>query len=179
MSVKYVIGDATKPIITEKSQHIIAHCCNNVGAWGRGFVLAVSALSPLPKERYKAWYNGQIDAKFELGMVQIVRIPDSNLYVSNMIGQNNIRCKPDFAGTITPPIRYDALETCLRKTAAWAIRHDADIHAPRIGCGLAGGSWNVVEEILERTSADFSVDIYIYDLSNADQEKYLLQEKES
>ena len=97
----------------------------------------------------------------------------------SMIGQNGIRCKPDFAGTITPPIRYDALETCLRKTAAWAIRHDADIHAPRIGCGLAGGNWNVVEEILERTSADFCVDIYIYDLSNADQEKYLLQEKES
>ena len=140
MSVKYVIGDATQPLDTDCSKHVIAHCCNNVGAWGRGFVLAVSKLSPLPKERYKAWYEGKIDAKFALGMVQIVNVPNSNLCVANMIGQNNIRSKNDFAGNTVPPIRYDALETCLRKTAAWAIRHNADIHAPRIGCGLAGGN---------------------------------------
>ena len=175
VSVKYLIGDATKPISGNTPYHVIAHCCNNIGAWGRGFVLAVSALSPLPRVRYIAWHKGP--QKMELGMVQMVPLPNTNLIVSNMIGQNGIRGKRNPNGSITPPINYDALTTCLRKTAAWAKRRNADIHAPRIGCGLAGGDWKIVETILEEISSDFDIDIYIYDLTPEDQEKYKTRKK--
>ena len=32
---------------------------------------------------------------------------------------------------------------------------------PRIGCGLAGGNWNEVEQIIKDVA---SVDVYVYDL---------------
>lgn len=172
MSVNYVIGDATKPIQTAKQKHVIAHCCNNIGAWGRGFVLAVSALSPLPEKRYKAWHHGEIGTEFKPGMVQIVPIPDSNLVVANIIGQDGIRPKRDCAGNMIPPILYDDLEVGLRKTAMWASRHNADIHTPRIGCGLAGGDWSIIKDILERTSVSFGINIFFYDLTEKDKERY-------
>ena len=52
--IKYLVGDATKPQIA--GNKIIAHICNDIGAWGRGFVLAVSKLSPVPEHRFREWY---------------------------------------------------------------------------------------------------------------------------
>jgi len=38
--INYIIGDATEPIT--KGPNVIMHINNKVGAWGGGFVLAVS-----------------------------------------------------------------------------------------------------------------------------------------
>ena len=38
--ITYIVGDATRPI--GDGPKIIAHCCNTVGAWGAGFVMAIS-----------------------------------------------------------------------------------------------------------------------------------------
>ena len=36
---------------------------------------------------------------------------------------------------------------------------------PRIGCGLAGGDWKTIENIIQRTFIDIAdVDVYVYDL---------------
>jgi O-acetyl-ADP-ribose deacetylase (regulator of RNase III) len=59
-----------------------------------------------------------------------------------------------------PPIRYEALETCLQKVARSAKVLGASIHMPRIGCGLAGGRWEEVEPILTRTLDPLSVTVY-------------------
>jgi hypothetical protein len=37
---------------------------------------------------------------------------------------------------------------------------------PRIGCGLAGGEWSKVEEIINRVMPD--VDVYVYDFDTKD-----------
>ena len=50
-----------------------------------------------------------------------------------------------------PPIRYDALRTCLAKVARKALETNASVHMPRIGCGLAGGKWEAVEPIMGRS----------------------------
>jgi hypothetical protein len=35
INIKYVKGDATKPVDTDpKTNKIIIHCCNDIGAWG-------------------------------------------------------------------------------------------------------------------------------------------------
>jgi hypothetical protein len=51
-----LIGDATKP--EGAGVKIIAHVCNDIGAWGRGFVLALSKLSPAPERAFREWYAG-------------------------------------------------------------------------------------------------------------------------
>ncbi|WP_253732040.1 hypothetical protein [Listeria monocytogenes] len=38
--ITYLKGDATNPMA--KGNKIIAHICNDVGGWGKGFVLAIS-----------------------------------------------------------------------------------------------------------------------------------------
>ena len=40
MTIQYLKGDATAPKTHGKK--IIVHVCNDIGKWGKGFVLAIS-----------------------------------------------------------------------------------------------------------------------------------------
>lgn len=40
MEINYTTGDATQP--TGAGPKIIVHICNDIGGWGRGFVVAIS-----------------------------------------------------------------------------------------------------------------------------------------
>jgi O-acetyl-ADP-ribose deacetylase (regulator of RNase III) len=75
-----------------------------------------------------------------------------------MVGQHGIR-----TGSSGPPIRYDALELCLTRVAEHAVTLSASVHMPRIGCGLAGGRWELVEPIIVRTLCARDVATTVYD----------------
>jgi O-acetyl-ADP-ribose deacetylase (regulator of RNase III) len=45
--ISYLQGDATSP--QAKGNKIIAHICNDLGRWGKGFVLAISKRWPEPE----------------------------------------------------------------------------------------------------------------------------------
>ena len=86
MKIKHIIGDATNPPRT--SPAIIVHCCNDIGAWGRGFVLALSRRWKEPEREYRAWASGGISAYFVLGKVQFVQVETAPaLWIANLIGQ--------------------------------------------------------------------------------------------
>lgn len=153
--IKYIKGDATAPV--GEGNKIIVHICNDIGGWGKGFVLALTARWPDPEKEYLDWYKSNID--FELGNVQFVQVED-DIYVANIIGQRDIKKKNDI-----PPIRYEAVESGLRKVADKAIEIQASVHMPRIGCGLAGGKWNVIENIIEKSLLDKDVEVRVYDFS--------------
>ena len=126
----YTVGDATKP--EGAGSKIIAHICNDIGAWGRGFVLALSKLSPAPERAFREWYRGRERNDFALGAVQFVFVsPD--IKVANMIGQHGIRKSQG-----VPPIRYDAVETALKTVGEKAQTENATVHLPRIGCRQRG-----------------------------------------
>jgi O-acetyl-ADP-ribose deacetylase (regulator of RNase III) len=154
-AITYLEGDATAP--QAKGNKIIAHVCNDSGGWGRGFVLAISRRWPEPESEYRRWHRERAHNDFGLGAVQLVKVkPDT--WVANMVGQHGVR------GRSNPrPIRYEALESCLRKLAAEAIELDASVHMPRIGCGLAGGTWDRVEPLVVATLAEAGVAVHIYD----------------
>lgn len=38
--IQYKKGDATNPI--DNGNKVIVHICNDIGAWGKGFVMAIS-----------------------------------------------------------------------------------------------------------------------------------------
>lgn len=150
--IHYLQGDATCP--QAKGPKIIAHVCNNRGGWGKGFVLALSKRWDEPEQYYRRWYaSGE---GFELGATQLVQVlPDT--WVANMVAQFGYK-----TGSKGPPIRYDALKKCLQKVATEAATLKASVHAPRLGCGLAGGTWDKVCPVLEETFPNR--DVYIYDL---------------
>lgn len=154
LMVRIVVGDATAP--QAEGPVVIAHVCNDVGKWGRGFVQAISARWPEPKRAYRQWYR----AGLALGEVQIVQC-EPGVWVANMIGQRGIaRAEGDV------PIRYDAVEQCLRRLAVETKLRGASVHMPRIGCGLAGGSWEKIGPMVEDALA--GIEVIVYDLA-ADQ----------
>lgn len=150
--ITYLKGDATKP--KQPGRKIIAHICNDIGKWGRGFVMALSASYKKPEKYYLEWHQNGND--FQLGEIQVVNVKPE-LDVVNMIAQRHI-----FPMNGIPPIRYEALSSCLEKLAVYAISQNASIHMPRIGAGLAGGEWSKIEEIIEKELKD--VEVFIYDL---------------
>jgi O-acetyl-ADP-ribose deacetylase (regulator of RNase III) len=153
----YLIGDATSPI-GDGQHRTIAHVCNDAGGWGRGFVLAISKRWKGPEAQYRAW-SKRTDGSFALGMVTIVSVaPD--LSVANMVAQHGYQ-----NATNPVPLDYDALATCLRKLATKVVEHGGSVHMPRIGAGLAGGTWDQIEAIIEATLIAAGVDTYVYDLA--------------
>lgn len=145
-------GDATSP--QAKGVKVIAHVCNDVGGWGKGFVLAVSRRWTEPEAEYRAWYRGRAENDFGLGAVQFVQV-ERYVWVANMVAQRGIR--PSRSG---PPIRYYALDRALEAVGGKALELSASVHMPRIGCGLAGGRWELVEPLIERRLAKVSVTVY-------------------
>lgn len=153
--IHYMKGDATRPVDDEG---IIAHVCNNAGGWGAGFVLAVSRRWAEPERQYRGWARtGHHDGsgEFKLGNVQLIPV-GMKLYVANMVAQDG------FGENGRIPLRYDALEKCLLTLNDLANGTKLSVHMPRIGCGLAGGTWAEVGPIVEKSLA--GVGAYVYDL---------------
>jgi len=154
--ISYCKGDATAPAV--EGAKIVCHVCNDVGGWGKGFVLALSKRWPGPEAQYRDWYKSGESGGFRLGAIQLVEV-ESDLWVANMVAQHGTRP----SGSV-PPLRYDALQVCLTALADGARSRQASVHMPRIGCGLAGGSWPEVEAIIMATLAAGGVPVYVYDL---------------
>ncbi|AOW90102.1 macro domain-containing protein [Streptomyces olivaceus] len=153
--IRYVRGDATVPSV--KGVKVIAHVCNDLGGWGKGFVLAVSRRWPEPEAAYRAWHRDRAANDFGLGAIQLVRV-ETYVWVANMIGQRGMR-----TGSKGVPVRYEAIDTALGRLADRAIELGASVHMPRIGCGLAGGKWSRVEPLIGERLAGRGVPVTVYD----------------
>lgn len=167
--IDYVEGDATKPL--GDGHKFIIHCCNDIGAWGSGFVLALSRMSPVPEACYRWWHQvgsqaANVTGAFELGACQFVELTQ-DITVVNMIGQEGTISNPRDA---TPPIRYWAIEECLDhvRAAVWHARyisHDnPSVHCPRFGAGLAGGNWDRIEQMIDGVLTNDDISTTVYDL---------------
>src|SRR5262245_63557687 len=81
LRIHYRVGDATRP--EGSGARVIAHVCNDVGAWGAGFVLAVSRRWKAPEEAYRrAFKEG---GGLGLGAVKVVAV-GPELTVAKMVG---------------------------------------------------------------------------------------------
>lgn len=153
--ITYVRGDATVP--SADGVRLIAHVCNDIGGWGRGFVLALSRRRPEPEKAYRAWYRDRAHNDFGLGAAQFVQVEPS-LWVANLIGQRGVR-----SGGRGVPVRYEAIDTALGRLADRAAGLDASVHMPRIGCGLAGGTWARVEPLVSGRLVARGIAVTVYD----------------
>ena len=151
MALRIVIGDATRP--EGDGPKVLAHVCNDIGAWGAGFVKAVSARWPEPERDYLKAHK---DGKLALGSARFVDV-GGGLTVASLIAMHGVRRGKG------APIRYEALCEGLSQVAAFARERKSSVHMPRIGCGLAGGRWSKVEPIVRETLR--GLDVVVYDLA--------------
>jgi O-acetyl-ADP-ribose deacetylase (regulator of RNase III) len=154
--ITYVRGDASAP--QGGGVKVIAHVCNDLGGWGRGFVLALSRRWPEPEAAYRAWHRERARNGFGLGAVQLVQV-EKYVWVANIVGQRGIRT----GRSSGVPVRYEAIDSGLAELAGHARRLGASVHMPRIGCGLAGGRWERVEPLVRARLAGRGVAVTVYD----------------
>ncbi|NUO56698.1 MAG: macro domain-containing protein [Hamadaea sp.] len=147
-------GDATSP--QAKGPKVIAHICNDLGGWGKGFVLAISKRWPEPERDYREWHRHRAGNDFGLGAVRLIQVA-ADVWVANMVAQHGMK-----TGSNGPPIRYDAVERCLARLAE-LLPSGASVHMPRIGTGLAGGSWDKIEPLVVRTLCARDIPVTVYD----------------
>jgi O-acetyl-ADP-ribose deacetylase (regulator of RNase III) len=155
IALKVLKGDATSP--QARGVKVIAHVCNDLGKWGKGFVMALSARWDELERAYRDWHRRRAENDFGLGAVQFVQV-EPHVWVANMVAQHGVR-----GGSKTPPIRYEAVGRCLEKVAEKALELDASVHMPRIGCGLAGGRWERIEPLVVKALCEKDVAVTVYD----------------
>jgi O-acetyl-ADP-ribose deacetylase (regulator of RNase III) len=156
--INYVVSDVRTYEANDFETIIIPHCCNDLGAMGAGVAKALM-------DKWPDVYTMYSQMEMKLGNVQFVPVEYNNpmfdvpsKYVVNLIGQHNIRSKNE-----PKPIRYSALLDGFRGIHDYLTHHQIDnpvIHAPMLGSDLAGGSWQLIEElILETLSPHYTVTI--------------------
>ncbi|BEL04689.1 macro domain-containing protein [Actinoplanes sichuanensis] len=154
-ALRFVKGDATSP--QAKGPKIIAHVSNDIGGWGKGFVVAISRRWKEPERAFRQWHRERAGNDFGLGATQLVQVqPD--VWVANMVGQRGI--KPGSGG---PPVRYEAIGRCLHTVGDHAVELGASVHLPRIGCGLSGGKWERIEPLIVAALCERDIPVTVYD----------------
>ncbi|MER5979788.1 macro domain-containing protein [Streptomyces sp. NPDC001857] len=157
--ITYIRGDATAP--SAKGVKVIAHVCNDIGGWGKGFVVALSRRWPQPEAAYRAWHRERAANDFGLGAAQFVQV-EPFVWVANLVGQRGTG-----TGSKGVPVRYEAIDTALQALADKAAELDASVHMPRIGCGLAGGKWSRVEPLITERLVKRGIAVTVYDHGEA------------
>jgi O-acetyl-ADP-ribose deacetylase (regulator of RNase III) len=162
----YVRGDATNPV--GQGNKIIVHLCNDIGRWGAGFTEAVSYRWLKPSIAYHHFHMiNDVDVPMELGTIQVVKVED-DIWVINLIGQHGV----GGGNRAVAPIRYEAVRKGLRRVARVAATHNASVHMPRIGCGLAGGSWDQIEPLIQETLINAGIAVTVYESVDVDEGDY-------
>jgi len=160
MTVTYHVGDATDPDLSGRL--VIAHIVSDTGAFGAGFARQIATRYPRAKEQYQRWARQGVHGslKFRLGAVQWVGVgrevnrgPWHGRWVANMVAQRGLRTAVN-----RHPLDINALAACLR---VLADDDERMIVMPRIGCGLAGGTWDEVGPLVE--SVLYAKDVHVYD----------------
>ena len=135
---------------------ILVHGCNCVGAFGAGVALIVRNIYPHVHEEYVALCK-QVDSPQDLlGRVQYVNVPtaDGTFLIANAFTQ----LEP---GTDYRRVDYEAVAMCFEDINDVLSNHhiaagisDLTVSFPKIGAGLAGGSWDVIEKIIDVSVSD-------------------------
>lgn len=154
MNIENIQGN----LLLEKCD-IICHQVNCIGVMGAGIAAQIKEKWNNVFTRYKTICCLSSNSENLLGECQIVKVHDPNIsYVANLFGQNLISRQ----GVMT---NYQALEEAMRDVVEFATLNypnGCTVGFPyKIGCGIAGGDWNVVKDIIIKVFQDTNINIKI------------------
>lgn len=146
MTMKIIKGD-----LFTTNLDIIAHVCNCRGGFGSGVAGQIAKKYPLAKQRYLQLFN---DGRPELGTIQFVDCGEK--IIANCFGQD----KFGYDGKLYAD--YHAIRLCLNELCWYASEKNLGVAMPKIGCGLAGGDWGVVEPMIREISEFYNIVVEVY-----------------
>jgi len=159
-AIEYVKGNIFE-YLPEEAPVIIPHICNDVGGWGKGFVVPLAERFPRCKEEYLRWFENKFDIErtilFGLSKVQFVHV-GKNITVANMVAQRGL------IGEDNPhPIKYAALTGAMGSVAyTCTMIPNCQIHTVKFGAGLAGGNWDYIEALINELWIDSGCAVTVY-----------------
>lgn len=154
----------TKTNFLYLSEHYLASGVNCLGIMGAGVARALRAKYPEMYKKYEELCSlHENNPKELLGEIQIV--PCKDKVIINCFTQLGLSRGEQV-------VDYDALRSCIREINSEIGQNGVSdlasvydkiedegelvrVAFPKIGCGLAGGSWEVVSKIIEEESTNF------------------------
>ena len=135
--MKLITGD-----LLDITEGYIGHQVNTCGVFNAGIAKQIRLKYPSVYEAYTEQYE---DEGWELGDLQVVNFREpKGLSICNIAGQSTY-------GRTGLHTNYPALELGLKKLHWYSEAFSSQVYLPyKIGCGLAGGDWKLVCEIITR-----------------------------
>jgi O-acetyl-ADP-ribose deacetylase (regulator of RNase III) len=168
--VKYIKGDLIK-LAKEWRFDVIVHGCNCLHTMGAGIAAQIAKEFP---EAYEADKKTEYKSKRKLGTYSFARIPHEHIVTLSLSAERGLTLDPKFLTIVNAytqydlgsrynpaPVDYDAIRSVFRSIAkdfAGLI-----VGIPKIGCGLAGGDWETVEEIINEECPDLDITCVEYE----------------
>lgn len=144
--IKYITGD-----LIDATQKVIVHGVNCYGVMGSGVAKAIRNKWPEVFEDYHLHYK-QFGLK--LGDVLPVTTDDGKIIVNAATQENFGRDGRQYCS-------YDAIEQCFLQINDLALEWQVnEIALPKIGAGLGGGSWTIIENIILKTAKNYTPVVY-------------------
>lgn len=141
--------------LLDSTDVVIAHGCNARGVMGSGVALAIREKYPWAFEAYRNDPFRSLGTVIPSGITTL----EGSKIVLNCITQQNYGRDPN-----TRYVSYDAVDECMKLINAMlpAMIYNNAISMPKIGAGLGGGNWEIIEAIINYRLKD--VDVTVWEL---------------
>jgi O-acetyl-ADP-ribose deacetylase (regulator of RNase III) len=144
--------------LLDSKAEVIGHCTNCRGAMGAGVALQIRRKWPVVFNRYHSiweYYRTNHKESDQLGTTDLVETESgSNQYVANLYGQD------DHDASLRQ-IDYEALYNSLAGLSKQMENKFKSVAFPfKMGCGLAGGEWTIVEAMIKFLFKNYDVEIW-------------------
>jgi O-acetyl-ADP-ribose deacetylase (regulator of RNase III) len=139
---------------------IIAHCCNCKLGFGSGIAGQIRKQLPYA---YRAFSEDIRTPEDKLGTYSLGLSLDNRPDVFNLYGQ--LSYGPGDKQYVDYRALLQSMLSMMDYVVDWKSKSTKKfkIGLPYlIGCGLAGGDWHIVEELILNVSCQYSHDIYLY-----------------
>lgn len=159
--ITVTVGDASEPLGAQ-SKILLQVVNDQATLWGGGFAKYCGKKWPRAQANFREWAMGRGNLK--LGNIHSFEVRE-DLCLASLVAQRGFR-----GPSSGPRLRYGALFSGLEKVADLAKATRSTVHMPRIGTGEAGGSWNIIEGIINETLVSRGINVTIYDLQPRSQD---------
>ena len=153
MEIKNIDGN-----LMDSTAEVLMHQVNCQGVMGSGVAKAIRTKWPIVFDKYEACTKRSIITSL-MGKVLPVKVED-NKTVLNLFAQEN------FGYDGKRYTSYDAIDTCLKKSAKWCVEHGVKTVALpyHMSSDRGGANWNIIMEMIKQHFQDTDITIEIWKL---------------
>jgi len=139
--------------ILNTTEDIIGHQVNCMGKFNAGLAKQIRSKYPFAYECYMGTWKDEDDKQDLMGRIKSCKMDDGKTitHVFSQFGYGRDKRYTD----------YDSLRKGLKVLEIVARNSNRSVALPHgIGCGLAGGQWDIVYKIIDKVFKDYEVTLY-------------------